>query len=306
VTADSLTDTEGQASSQLGDGLASTPIALNLYLTVPVNNALPLLEPVKLPVDAFNLLTGANLNNPLATAVEPALTSLVNLGYTDVERKVDPNGVPHYDRTLNEAGVITPFGTLPSGINWVQVPGDLALQLAAGTETAFDEGLISDTPVVNPLATLAKLIGLGGLPGATSATSAPSPLDGAGDLTALADSAFGAAASAPTPAVESQTSSGTANALADNGTDDDEVLPTGALAKPDAAIKAATARTEAAAKSAQARVDASAKNAAKKLDKIAKDGQKQIQKVAKDVGDGVKKTAKAVSGAAKSAANHGD
>ena len=93
--------------------IGTDPLALNLYLTVPVNDALPLLEPVKLPVDAFNLLTGANLNNPLATAVEPALTSLVNLGYTDVTRNV-VNGVPEYDRTLDQAGVITPFGTLPS------------------------------------------------------------------------------------------------------------------------------------------------------------------------------------------------
>jgi hypothetical protein len=301
VTADSLTAVGGQASSQLGSALgADGPLALNLYLTVPVNDALPLLEPVKLPVDVINLFTGANLNNPVATALEPALTSLVNLGYTDVTRKV-VNGVPEYDRTLDQAGVITPFGTLPSGVNWVQVPGDLIAQLAAGTETAIGQGVVSSTPVANPLATLANLLGIN-LPGAASD---PSPLNGLTSLSGLTDNAVAAAAGAavPTaPAAQPQAPQpNAAKVLADNDVTDTDTVVTDVSAKPEDAIKAATARTQASAKKAQARLDASAKKAGDRLDKIAKDGQKQIQKVAKHVADDVQKTVKAVTGAGKSA-----
>ncbi|MDT5248928.1 MAG: hypothetical protein QOJ28_1562, partial [Mycobacterium sp.] len=297
VTADSLTDVEGQATTQLGEALGNTtgPLALNLYLTVPVNDALPLLEPVKLPIDVINLFTGANLNNPVATALEPALTSLVNLGYTDVKRNV-VDGVPEYDRTLDQAGVITPFGTLPSGVDWVQVPGDLFAQLAAGTETAIGQGLVSSTPVANPLATLANLLGLN-LPGAVND---PSPLGGLTELSGLTDNVVAAAAGAAAPTVQSQNPApSTARVSAASATDTN--VATGVPAKPDNPIKAATARTEAAAKSARARTDASVKKATDRLDKIAKDGQKQIQKVVNDVQANVKKTVKTVSGADKSA-----
>jgi hypothetical protein len=299
VTADSLTAVEGQASSQLDSALgADGPLALNLYLTVPVNDALPLLEPVKLPVDVINLFTGANLNNPVATALEPALTSLVNLGYTDVQRNV-VGGVPEYDRTLDQAGVITPFGTLPSGVNWVQVPGDLIAQLAAGTQTAIGQGVVSSTPVANPLATLANLLGLN-LPGAAND---PSPLSGLTSLSGLTDSAVNAAAGGVVPAVQPQAPEpNNAKVLADNKDIDTPTVVTSTTnAKPDDAIKAATARTQASAKKAQARLAASAKNAGDRLDKIAKDGQKQIQKVVNDVQANVKKTVKTVSGADKSA-----
>jgi hypothetical protein len=165
---------DGQLTPQLDAALAASgPLALNLYLTAPVNGALPLLEPLKLPVDLINLVTGANLNNPFATALEPALTSLVNLGYTDVKRTV-VNGVPQYDRTFDQADVITPFGTMPSNVDWGQVPGDIVRQLGAGIEQAIRDGLVSATPVVNPLATIAHGLGITGLPGEVKATAAPS------------------------------------------------------------------------------------------------------------------------------------
>jgi PE-PPE domain len=284
VTADSLTAVEGQATTQLGQALGNTtgPLALNLYLTVPVNNGLPLLEPVKLPVDAINLLTGANLNNPLATAVEPALTSLVNLGYTDVQRNV-VDGVPEYDRTLDQGDVITPFGTLPSGVDWAKVPGDLLAELAAGTQQAISQGLVSSTPVVNPLATIAKLLGVN-LPGTASTTSAPSPLTGITGLSGLTDaltnSAAKAAAGATIPTTQPQDPApSAAKAVADNATETHNP------------IKAATASTAAAAKSAQDRTDASVKKATDRLDKIAKDGQHQIQKVVKQAQEDVQKSA---------------
>lgn len=189
VTSESLTEVvENQLKPQVAEALANTdgPLALNLYLTVPVNGALPLLEPVKLPVDAINLVTGLNLNNPITTAFEPALTSLTNLGYTDVQRTV-VNGVAQYQRTLDQADVITPFGTLPSGINWGQVPPDIRLQLIAGIQQAIAQGLSSEASVANPLATLANLVGLNVFPGAANTetpfddTADPNPLSGSVD-----------------------------------------------------------------------------------------------------------------------------
>ncbi len=304
VTAASLTEVvDGQLTPQLAAALGDTtgPLALNLYLTVPVNDALPLLEPIKLPIDVINLFTGANLNNPIATAIEPVLTSLTNLGYTDVQRTV-VDGVPHYDRTLDQANVITPFGSLPQNIDWGQVPGDLVVQLGAGIQKAIADGFVSDTPVVNPLATLAHLVGLDGLPGVASTVS---PLSEITDLSGLTDSAVNAAAGAAVPAAQSQDPvPSTAKALADNNTGNDPVV---APTKP---LKAVTSNTAAAAKRAQASADASAKKAAESLDKIAKDGQKQIQKVVNniqdDVHDTVQKTVKTVSGADKSADKSGD
>jgi hypothetical protein len=304
VTAESMTEvTAGQLTPQLAEALANTtgPLALNLYLTVPVNDALPLLEPVKLPIDAINLLTGANLNNPVATALEPALTSLVNLGYTDVQRNV-VGGVPEYDRTLDQADVVTPFGTLPSGVDWGQVPVDLAVALRAGIQRSIAEGVVSDTPVVNPLGIIAKVAGLGGLPGAADAAS---PSSGTG----LTDAAVNAAVGATIPVVAGpkEAAPSAAKVLADADTDNDTdsgtvpvtKVATAVPSKPAKPAKSATS-AEAAAKRAQARADASVKRAADRLDKIAKDGQRQIQKVIKDAQDNVRKTVKTGSAADKS------
>ena len=315
VTAASLTEVvANQLTPQLAEALGNTsgPLALNLYLTVPVNNALPLLEPVKLPIDVINLFTGANLNNPVATAFEPALTTLVNLGYTDVERTV-VNGVPVYDRTLDQADVITPFGTLPSNVDWAQVPPDLLLQLAAGFEKAIADGFVSSTPVANPLAVLANLIGLNGLPGAAAA---PSPLADVADVSGLTDGAVAAAvegvaptaagSTTPAPAQAQEPGPTTANVLAANenvvtdvpaaSQSEATVKPT---TKPADAIENATAKTRAAAKRAQDRADASFKEATDRLDKIAKDGQDRIQKAVKDTQDNVQKAVNAVTGANK-------
>jgi hypothetical protein len=106
----------------------------------------------------------------------------VNLSYTDVQRNV-VDDVPQYDRTLDQADVITPFGTLPSGVNWWQVPVDLFPQFVAGIQQAISQGFVSDTPVANPLATLADLLGLNALPGAANTES---PLSGITGLSAAA------------------------------------------------------------------------------------------------------------------------
>ena len=310
VNAASLTEVvTNQLTPQLAAALGNTsgPLALNLYLTVPVNGALPLLEPVKLPIDVINLFTGANLNNPIATAFEPFLTTLTNLGYTDVKRTV-VNGVPVYDRTLDQANVITPFGTLPSGVDWGQVPGDLLVQLAAGIQKAISDGIVSSTPVVNPLGILANLLGINGLPGAASAVS---PLSG------LTTSAIDAAAAAVPTAVQSQGAApSAANALAANDVDTD----TDAGGTVPAAVQSQGPAPSAKNVSSDTDIDADTdaddvdKTPAKpdnpsntgprvkpSFDASVKNVADGFGKVVKDVGDNVQKTLSALSGADKPA-----
>lgn len=160
----------GQLGPQVGGvvgGIAEDdPLALNFYVTVPIN-ALPLLEPTYLFVDAINLLTGANFNNPIGTALGPALSSLVNLGYTDVVRQWNDDGrYWEYVRTFDDTRVPTAFGSFPD-VNWMNVPGDIVGAFAAGVRQAFEDGLVNrDGPVKNALASLLNLLGLDrGLPG---------------------------------------------------------------------------------------------------------------------------------------------
>lgn len=153
-----------QITGALGGTLGGDPLALNFYVTVPID-ALPLLEPTYLVVDAINLFTGLNLNNPIGTALGPALTSLVNLGYTDVVRQWNDDGYWEYVRTFDDTDVPTAFGSFPD-VNWMNVPGDVFGALAAGVRQAVEDGLFSRDPVKNALASLLNLLGLdNGLPG---------------------------------------------------------------------------------------------------------------------------------------------
>jgi hypothetical protein len=159
-----------QIQQALGQTLdLNNPLALNLYLTLGVNS-LPLLEPLYLATDLTNLLTGgafANMNplGMLANALAPAMTSLVNLGYTDVVR--NPDGT--YTRTLDEAGVPTPFMSFPD-INWGRVPGDIINSLVKGFQKEFFSG--HPTPgTPNALTGLLKLL-----------TGLLGPLGGLGDI----------------------------------------------------------------------------------------------------------------------------
>jgi len=150
------------------DGLLTEPLAVNLYFTVPAPS-LPLLEPLYLATDFINLFTpGFTFNNPVATALNPLLTSLVNLGYTDAYWDADQ---ARYDRTLTEANIPTAFGTLPA-INWAEVPANLLTAAVRGFQQALAEGLISTDPRPNALRALLRLLGLdldaplgGGVPG---------------------------------------------------------------------------------------------------------------------------------------------
>ena len=79
-----------QLSTQLGTLtgglLGGNPLAVNIYLTVPTRT-LPFMEPMYLTGDVLNMVSFGTLGDPvyrLANAFAPAMTSLVNLGYTDV------------------------------------------------------------------------------------------------------------------------------------------------------------------------------------------------------------------------------
>lgn len=170
LTLDTVTD---QVTTQLGDILGGVlegdPLALNLYLTLP-SATLPLLEPLYLLSDVTSLATFGVLNtNPfgmLANALAPALSALVNLGYTDVVR--NPDGT--YTRTLTEAGDPMPFFSFPSGINPLQVPVDVVNLLVKGFQKEFFSG--NPTPgTPNAITALIKLL-TGGL----------GPLSGLGDI----------------------------------------------------------------------------------------------------------------------------
>jgi hypothetical protein len=162
LTLDTVPD---QLTSQLADilaGVGSGPLKLNLYLTLP-SATLPLLEPLYLASDLLNLATlGAFPVNPfnlVANAFSPVLTSLTNLGYTDVVYNPETGS---YERTLTDAGTPMPFFSFP-GIDWGQAPGVLFNQLLQGITKEF----LSGNPTMgtpNALTGLLDLLsGLGGL-----------------------------------------------------------------------------------------------------------------------------------------------
>ncbi|VEG37882.1 ATPase [Mycolicibacterium flavescens] len=142
------------------------PLAVNLYLTLR-SATLPLLEPLYLAADVLNLVTlgGVARYNPfsmVANALAPALTSLVNLGYTDVYYNPQTGG---YERSLDEAGDPTPFMSFPN-VDWAQVPGVIFNQLVQGIFKEF----FSDNPTVgtpNVLTSLLRFLTGGSLWGTT-------------------------------------------------------------------------------------------------------------------------------------------
>ncbi|WP_301122127.1 AAA family ATPase [Mycolicibacterium fortuitum] len=278
---------------------------LNIYITIPANS-LPLLEPTYLAYDVVNLLTGANLNNPIGTALSPVLTSLVNLGYTDVSYN-PTTGI--YERSLDEADVPTAFGTLPADVDWEQVPGHLVNNLVTGIQKAISDGLVSQTPVSNPIKTLLGLLGVG-----NSATGS------ALDLSALTD--VGTQALTKTsfePQAITQTNVGTETvnlksvADAPAGDGNAEKLSTGAddaRRELDKSVEAAGERTKASAAKAREHTAKAVKDAQERVNKLAADGRKQIksaadglqrgaEKAVGDVKDGVKKAGESVKPAKK-------
>lgn len=130
------------------------PLNINIYLTL-ATRTLPLLEPLYLAGDVLNMLSFGTLGTipyRLANALAPALTSLVNLGYTDVVR--NPDGT--YTRTLDDSDTATPFMSFPD-VNWGQAINDVLTSLANGFHKEFISGKPSAAPP-NVLENLGKLI----------------------------------------------------------------------------------------------------------------------------------------------------
>ncbi|MGV0737490.1 AAA family ATPase [Mycobacterium syngnathidarum] len=275
---------------------------LNIYVTIPAQS-LPLLEPTYLAYDVVNLLTGANLNNPIGTALSPVLTSLVNLGYTDVYYNPE-TGV--YDRTLDEADIPTAFGTLPADVDWGQVPGHLVNNLLTGIQKAIDDGLVSQTPVSNPIKTLLGLLGVGNPLDSLS----PDVLDTLSDTgtQSLATTSF-----EPKPLTQSNVGTdtvdlktvdlktavdepvvGNAQENLDDGVKKLAAAGEDARQEVEKTVKDAGDRAKAQAQKARERTATAVKDTQDRLNKLAENGRKQIRSAAEGVQKGAEKAANGV------------
>ncbi|WP_158168086.1 AAA family ATPase [Mycolicibacterium smegmatis] len=317
-----ITDLTGQVVGQLlgdladyvadpGDDPTKGP-KLNIYYTLDAKS-LPLLEPTYLAVDVINLFTGLNLNNPIGTALSPALTTLVNLGYTDVRRVETADGV-EYVRDFDDSDIPTAFGSFPD-VDWAKVPGDVVTQLVRGVQKAVGDGLVNQSPVPSPLTTLLGLLGLGNaLPSGGSVLNLP-------DLNGLLPTAdttnVAARQSEPNTKFEPQaiteTKAADPNITVLNLPAPQEKTavtePTGkvggevkkvvadideARAEIEAKVKKANERAKASAEKARERTQKAVKDAQDRVNKIADNGRKQIKAVADGVEKAVKDTKEAV------------
>lgn len=263
---------------------------LNIYVTIPANS-LPLLEPTYLVVDVANLLTGANFNNPIGTALTPVLTSLVNLGYTDVEYD-EETGI--YDRTLDEADIPTAFGTLPADVDWAQVPGHLANNLITGIQKAIDDGLINQNPVPSPIQQLLGLLGVGN-PLDSLVPDALDTLNDAGTPSLTATSFEPQAITQTdlgTDTVNLTTEQEDDGAQVENNTKKLTTTADDARAELNKTVKAAGDRAKSSAQQARERTAKAVKDAQERVNDIAEKGRKQIEAAAERVEKGVEKAVK--------------
>lgn len=120
--------------------LATLGTPSTTYSTL-VPNDLPLLEPMRLPSRIINFALGrlgvqGKLGTPLADALQPALSILVNTGYTDV---VLPSQGGTYNRAYNDQGTYTQFMSkaILTPKQWLQVPGDVVRALVVGFQDQF-------------------------------------------------------------------------------------------------------------------------------------------------------------------------
>ncbi|WKG03725.1 AAA family ATPase [Mycolicibacterium sp. HK-90] len=263
---------------------------LNIYVTIPANS-LPLLEPTYLAVDVVNLLTGANFNNPIGTALSPVLTSLVNLGYTDVYYD-EQTGI--YDRSLDEADIPTAFGTLPADVDWAQVPGHLANNLVTGIQKAIDDGLINQNPVPSPIQQLLGLLGVGN----PLDSLVPDALDTLNDTgtQSLTTTSF-----EPQSITETNLGTDTVNLTTeeeDAGSEVETNTKKLTTAADDArgqlkkTVEDAGDRAKTSAEKARERTAKAVKDAQDRVNDIAEKGRKQIEAAAERVEKGVEKAVK--------------
>ena len=124
--------------SKLGDGAYVSPDG-TFYYTLPVDQ-LPLLTPLRLPAQALGLVTGQQVNTPVADAIEPFLKILVNSAYTDVHRNEDGT----WTRSLDEFDVPTLFGTQTlTRQEQALMAGDLIAALGQGVGDESNQVLIN-------------------------------------------------------------------------------------------------------------------------------------------------------------------
>jgi hypothetical protein len=124
---------------------------------------LPILEPLRLPSRLLNAVFGLDLGTPIADALQPALTILVNTGYSDVVTPADIAADPAlaakyqpYDRTFLTSGTPETFlsvAPLTPG-EWLRVPGDVIEALITGFRDVFFPPAPQTPPasVVSPVA----------------------------------------------------------------------------------------------------------------------------------------------------------
>ncbi|AKS31802.1 AAA family ATPase [Mycolicibacterium goodii] len=272
---------------------------LNIYYTLDAKS-LPLLEPTYLAVDLINLFTGLNLNNPIGTALSPALTTLVNLGYTDVRRVETADGV-EYVRDFDDSDVPTAFGSFPE-VDWAKVPGDVVTQLVRGVRTAIGDGLVDQDPVPSPLTTLLGLLGLDdALPSGGEILdvaarqlepttqfqpqqAADAKVTGPDATVVNLASPQEETSSQSTDPVEAEPGEKAGGGVKKAAADID-----GVRAEIEATVKKANERAEASAQKARERTQKAVQDAQDRVNKIAENGRKQIKAVADGIEKAVKK-----------------
>ncbi|HTY29017.1 MAG TPA: PE-PPE domain-containing protein, partial [Mycobacterium sp.] len=188
-------------------GLAGFSLPSTTYGTY-LPGDLPLLAPLRLPSQLFNVIAGAlgltfKLGTPLADALQPAFKILVNTGYTDVitpdklnDCAVDCGGAnpktyadlgyTAYDRSFLTSGDYTTFlSQAPlTPQEWLQVPGDVVKALIGGFSDEFKKlfGLTTPPPVSSvPASVSANLRGSTATqsvsPASSSVSQDPTPVD---------------------------------------------------------------------------------------------------------------------------------
>lgn len=192
-------DIEIPNGPELGDQYES----LNQYYTIE-NGAQPMLEPFRYPTDLLSVLTGLTITNPFADAVEPAITMLGNLGYTNVvQYGDDPTDFrDDYQRDFSDnfggnGGEAMPFFSFPENIRWESVPADVARALGGGVQDAFFYGGIPglnnppSSQRANPAALLVDLLEQLIGPISLSSLTDVSSLNDAGDVLVAIDAVGG-------------------------------------------------------------------------------------------------------------------
>ena len=140
--------------NNVSGGIYGVPNGQGFYGTL-VPTDLPILEPLRLPAQIINAITGVDLGTPFADALQPAFKILVNIGYSDVVTPIDIAKDPQtygqyqaYDRTYLTSGVQQPFLSVAplTPAEWLQVPGDVVRALFTGFSDAFPRPTMGRPP----------------------------------------------------------------------------------------------------------------------------------------------------------------